>query len=368
MARLWPASGTEPSTWLVSRTDSTAALQVAGSVGLRAYSSSTTTNNPITVAFDSLVASPLSVSPPPAPVASFTWKQASGTNTVNFSDTSTNSPTSWSWTFGDGSTSTSQNPSHTYAASGTYTATLTATNASGPSVPAASQSVVVTAAPSAYASDTFARTAASGTWGSAQVGGAYTYVGSQSDFSLTGSAGQINLPTAGANRAAFLAVSAQDVDLTYQFGISALPAGGGSVYTYGTVRHSATADYRAKVRVTGTGAVYLSFSQYSGGAESTLGSEVLVAGLTYVAGTEPERPRPGLRDEPDHPERPSLGVRNDRTGHVAGQPDRLDGRAAGRPAESACAPTRRGSRRTRRSASPSTTSSPPRSRRPAFRR
>ncbi len=285
LARLWPAGASEPGTWLVNRTDSTAALQVAGSVGLRAYSSSTTTNNPITVAFDNLGATPLSVTPPPAPVASFTWKQASGTNTVNFSDTSTNSPTAWSWTFGDGGTSSSQNPAHTYAAAGTYTVTLTASNASGPSVPAASQSVVVTAAPSAYASDTFARTAASGTWGSAQVGGAYSYVGSQSDFSLTGSAGRMNLPTAGANRAAFLAVSAQDVDLTYQFSINALPAGGGSVYTYGTVRHSATADYRAKVRVTGTGAVYLSFSQYSGGTESTLGSEVLVSGLTYVAGT-----------------------------------------------------------------------------------
>jgi PKD repeat protein len=285
LARLWPAGASEPGTWLVNRTDSTAALQVAGSVGLRAYSSSTTTNNPISVAFDNLIAAPITIMAPPAPVASFSWSQSAGTRTINFSDTSTNGPTSWAWNFGDSSSSSSQNPSHTYAATGTYTVTLTATNATGSSVPAASQSVTVAAASSPYASDTFARSAASGTWGSAQVGGAYTYVGSQADFSLTGSAGRINLPTAGANRAAFLAVSAQDVDLTYQFSISALPAGGGSVYTYGTVRHSATADYRVKVRVAGTGAVYLSFSQYSAGVETTIGSEIQVAGLTYVAGT-----------------------------------------------------------------------------------
>ena len=39
-ARVWAASGTsEPGTWQVSRTDSTAGLQVAGGVGLRAYTS-----------------------------------------------------------------------------------------------------------------------------------------------------------------------------------------------------------------------------------------------------------------------------------------------------------------------------------------
>ena len=284
-ARLWLASGSEPGTWLVSRTDSTAGLQGPGSVGLRAYSSSTTTNNPISVAFDNFIAAPITVTAPPAPVAGFSWSQSAGTRTINFTDTSTNSPTSWSWTFGDGSTSTSQNPSHTYAASGPTRSALTATNASGPSTPAASQSVTVAAASAPFASDTFARSAAAAR-GAAPRSAAPTPTWAASPTSASPAApARSTCRRAGANRAAFLAVSAQDVDLTYQFSIGTLPAGGGSVYTYGTVRHSATADYRVKVRVTGTGAVFLSFSQFSAGAETTIGSEIQVAGLTYVAGT-----------------------------------------------------------------------------------
>jgi PKD repeat protein len=63
-----------------------------------------------------------------APTAGFSWSQAAGTLTVNFSDTSTGSPTSRNWSFGDGGTSTAQNPSHPYAEPGTYTVSLTVTN------------------------------------------------------------------------------------------------------------------------------------------------------------------------------------------------------------------------------------------------
>ena len=101
----------------------------------------------------------------------------------------------------------------------------------------------VVAAASPVASDTFVRPAASATWGSAPVGGAYSYVGSQADFSLSGTAGQISIGSPGATRAAYLAVSAQDVDLTYSVGFNKLPAGGGSAYAYGSLRRSAAADF-----------------------------------------------------------------------------------------------------------------------------
>ena len=50
--RAWLAGSPEPSTWQYTVTDSTAALQAAGGVGLRAYLAVNTTNGPITVSFD----------------------------------------------------------------------------------------------------------------------------------------------------------------------------------------------------------------------------------------------------------------------------------------------------------------------------
>ncbi len=56
--RVWAASATEPSTWQLSTTDSTAALQVAGGIALRAYLSGSATNGPMTVSFSDLTARP----------------------------------------------------------------------------------------------------------------------------------------------------------------------------------------------------------------------------------------------------------------------------------------------------------------------
>ncbi|MFE4469864.1 PKD domain-containing protein [Leifsonia sp. NPDC056824] len=50
-AKLWPATQAEPANWQVSATDSTAALQGVGSVGLKAYLSGTATVSPVTVKF-----------------------------------------------------------------------------------------------------------------------------------------------------------------------------------------------------------------------------------------------------------------------------------------------------------------------------
>lgn len=55
-ARAWMSGTAEPTTWLVTTTDSTAALQVPGGVGLMAYLSSSATNAPITLAVDDVIA------------------------------------------------------------------------------------------------------------------------------------------------------------------------------------------------------------------------------------------------------------------------------------------------------------------------
>ena len=54
-AKVWPTGATEPVNWMVSVSDTFAALQTAGMVGLQPYLSSTATNAPIVVRIDNLV-------------------------------------------------------------------------------------------------------------------------------------------------------------------------------------------------------------------------------------------------------------------------------------------------------------------------
>lgn len=54
-ARIWPVASAEPSTWLVSTTDNTAAFQSVGNVGLDTLLSSSATNAPITLSIDDLL-------------------------------------------------------------------------------------------------------------------------------------------------------------------------------------------------------------------------------------------------------------------------------------------------------------------------
>lgn len=55
-ARVWKAGTPEPGTWQASRTDTTPALQGPGSIGLNLYLSSSSTNAPLTVTLDDLIA------------------------------------------------------------------------------------------------------------------------------------------------------------------------------------------------------------------------------------------------------------------------------------------------------------------------
>jgi hypothetical protein len=55
-AKVWRVGTTEPVAWLVSSTDSTAALQVPGGIGLVSYLSSTATKAPVYARFDDLAA------------------------------------------------------------------------------------------------------------------------------------------------------------------------------------------------------------------------------------------------------------------------------------------------------------------------
>ncbi|WP_113841502.1 PKD domain-containing protein [Blastococcus sp. TF02A-26] len=145
-ARAWRVGAAEPTTWQVSTTDGTAALQTAGAVGIRAYLGSGTTNGPIVSTVDDLVARSLAPVNA-APTASFTATPSGAT--VAFDATGSRdadgSIASYAWTFGDGTSGTGARPAHTYAAPGTYTVGLTVTDNAGATA-STSRSVTVTPA------------------------------------------------------------------------------------------------------------------------------------------------------------------------------------------------------------------------------
>ena len=58
--KVWAASAPEPAAWQLTATDSSPALQVAGSIGLTVYVSSGSTNAPIVAQVSSLAARPVS--------------------------------------------------------------------------------------------------------------------------------------------------------------------------------------------------------------------------------------------------------------------------------------------------------------------
>ena len=129
--RAWTGA-TEPTTWAATATDTSAVLQAAGGVGLRAYISGSTTNAPTTFTITSFTAQPTTGggggggAVNVAPTARFTSSCSALTCAFDASTSSDSdgSVKSYAWTFGDGSTGTGVSPSHTYSGAGTDTVDL----------------------------------------------------------------------------------------------------------------------------------------------------------------------------------------------------------------------------------------------------
>jgi len=56
---VWPASQTEPTAWQTTATDSFAALQNPGAVGMTSYLSGSVTNAPVVLRLDNVTARPV---------------------------------------------------------------------------------------------------------------------------------------------------------------------------------------------------------------------------------------------------------------------------------------------------------------------
>ena len=281
--RTWRDGDAEPSTWQFTATNSLAALQAAGGVGLAAYVGTGTSNVPVTFAFDDLIAIDPNGGGPTIPTASYTYAQQQNNLIVDFADHSSGAPTSWSWDFGDGTTSTQRNPSKTYATAGAYLVTLTVSNSAGQS--SATQTVSVVAPVSiTYAQDSFTRTI-SGGWGNADIGGAYSAAGGAAAVNVINGTGLISPPRAGATRGVTLdSISATDVDITVRVALDKRPVGG-TVWAYEVARHNGNNEYRPKILFNADGTVAVHAGIVVSDAESPIGQPVTVPGLTYNAGT-----------------------------------------------------------------------------------
>jgi PKD repeat protein len=199
-----------------------------------------------------------------------------------FSSAGSNDPdgtiASYDWTFGDGGTATGASPTHTYAAGGTYEVGLTVTDDDG-AQHSTSRQLVVSAGAAPFASDTFARTIASG-WGSAELGGPWVTSGT------TSVAGGVGRLTAGAGAGASAALRPGDTtstDLLLTTTVDKAPTGSGSMLWVRARRVTGAGDYRSKTWWQ-TGGLRVSLVRATAAGTETLLTPTITVPGTFAPG------------------------------------------------------------------------------------
>jgi PKD repeat protein len=280
-AKVWVSGAQEPAAWNLTAEDSTAALQVAGSVGIKSQVASSSTNAQVVFSYDNYSVVTAGAAPPnQVPVASFT--AAVSDLSVAF-DASASSDvdgtiTGYAWEFGDGNTGSGKTVTHVYSAAGSFDVKLTVTDNNG-----AKSSKTVTVEPVAPASadlakDAFGRTVAAG-WGNADLGGAWTAAGGAAALSVSAGKGLIQVAPSQTREARLNAVSTtnSEVEVT----VSAdQAAAGAAMHTTLVGRQVGGSSYGARLRVESNGQIRLFLLR----DETALGDSYLLPNTTYAAG------------------------------------------------------------------------------------
>jgi hypothetical protein len=141
----------------------------------------------------------------------------------------------------------------------------------------------VAAVGSPFVSDGFGRSVVRG-WGSADVGGAWSSVGTAAQFSVGAGGGVLSLVKAPQQLEGFVGSAQTDADVSEVWSASRVPVGGPLHVSVTGRRVSAGNGYLAKVLVNANGSVTVRVDRLVGGVESAVAGPVTVPGLTYVAG------------------------------------------------------------------------------------
>jgi hypothetical protein len=189
----------------------------------------------------------------------------------------------YSWNWADGSPAGSGlTASHVYASAGARTAVLTVTDQQG-GVGTTQLVLTPSGSTAPFASDTFARTLASG-WGAANTGGVWT-TGSAIRYSVKAGAGSVITKAGETNSAVLQAVSSSDTDFKGTFGTDKLASGNGSYITLIGRRVGTNREYQARLRARADGSVAIQLGLLNGSATVTvLRPEVVPSGVTVAGG------------------------------------------------------------------------------------
>ena len=131
--KVWAMGSPEPAAWLLTASDSTVAVQAAGSPGINTYLSGSATNAPVVTSIDNLIVIDPTIGTSTPPTARFAVRTTLLTATLDGSiSVDDGTIAAWSWNFGDGTPSgTGSLVNHVYATPGTKVVTLTVTDNQG---------------------------------------------------------------------------------------------------------------------------------------------------------------------------------------------------------------------------------------------